>query len=331
MAVTKVGHFQAGNKEILAGLRQLGFTDYEARIYIQLLKASPATAYEVAKAAGVPRANTYAALEALAQRGAVLPVNEEPLRYVAAPPQDAVRRHFAADPRAVQRSVRTPVGVAPANSDDHVWMSHGDMAVQEKIEAMIAESRHSIWIKAADDVIRRHKSALQKAAVRGVALMVVLFGKDADEFRFNKHCRIYVHESDGTRMGTADNLFTIAVDHQKMLTANMEGEVLAAHTSCPPIVTMAQSLIRHDLYMAEIFAEFGPQIDKAFGPYLRDIRHVLLHADAGRLVQATDRVEIAQLVRAAIRRSMWPTTDNASAICGISSNTGTPTAEALSR
>ena len=87
MVVTKVGHIQAANREALSGLRQLGFTDYEARIYVQLLKASPATAYEVAKAAGVPRANTYAALEALAQRGAVLPVNEEPLRYVAAPPK----------------------------------------------------------------------------------------------------------------------------------------------------------------------------------------------------------------------------------------------------
>jgi len=146
------------------------------------------------------------------------------------------------------------------------------MAVQEKIEAMIAESRHSIWIKAADDVIRRYKASLQKAASRGVAMMIVLFGKDPDEFRFNKDCRVYIHESDGTRMGTADNLFTIAVDQQRMLTANMEGEVMAAHTGCPPIVTMALSLIRHDLYMAEIFGRFGLQIEKAFGPYLRDIR-----------------------------------------------------------
>ena len=68
MVVTKVGHLQSVNREILSGLRQLGFTDYEARIYVQLLKTNPATAYEVSKATGVPRANTYAALEALAQR-----------------------------------------------------------------------------------------------------------------------------------------------------------------------------------------------------------------------------------------------------------------------
>jgi HTH-type transcriptional regulator, sugar sensing transcriptional regulator len=272
MAVTKVGHFQAGNKEILSGLRQLGFTDYEARIYIQLLKASPATAYEISKAAGVPRANTYAALEALAQRGAVLPVNEEPLRYVAAPPK-TLFEGISRQTRALCSDLSSRLlAITSADPDYYVWTTHGDMAVQERIEAIIAESQHSIWIKAADDVIRRHKASLQKAAGRGVAIMIVLFGKDADEFRFNKDCRVYIHENDGTRMGTADNLFTIAVDQQRMLTANMEGEVMAAHTGSPPIVTMALSLIRHDLYMAEIFKRFGPQIEKAFGPYLRDIR-----------------------------------------------------------
>ncbi len=272
MVVTKVRYQQGASKEILSGLRQLGFTDYEARIYVQLLKVSPATAYEISKGAGVPRANAYAALEALAQRGAVLPVNEEPLRYIAASPK-SLFESIARQTRSLCSDLATELSaLTPADQDSYVWTAHGGMAVQDRIEAMIAESRRSIWIKAADDVIRHHKASLQKAAARGVALMVVLFGKDASEFRFNQNCRVKIHESDGTRMGTADNLFTIAVDHQKMLTANTEGDVIAAYTSCAPIVTMALSLIRHDLYMAEIFARFGPQIDQAFGPYLRDIR-----------------------------------------------------------
>lgn len=272
MVVSKVGQFPVANKEVLSGLRQLGFTDYEARIYVQLLKASPATAYEVAKAAGVPRANTYATLEALAQRGAVLPVNEEPLRYIAASPKTLFEA-ISGQTRALCEDLSDRLAaMAGDDADYHVWMTHGEIAVQEKIESMIAESRSSIWIKAADDVVRRHKASLKKAAARGVSLIIVLFGPDADEFRFNKDCRVYVHESDGTRMGTADNLFTIAVDQQRMLTADMVGDVMAAYTSCPPIVTMAHSLIRHDIYIAEIFRRFGAQIDEAFGPYLRDIR-----------------------------------------------------------
>src|SRR5579863_5394710 len=170
MVVTKLRRQQGASKETLSSLRQLGFTDYESRIYVQLLKVSPATAYEISKAAGVPRANAYAALEALAQRGAVLPVNEEPLRYIAAPPKTLFE--------SISRQTRTLCSdlsaelsaLTPADQDAYVWTAHGDMAVQDKIEAMIAESRRSIWIKAADGVIRRHKPSLQKAAGRGVAL-----------------------------------------------------------------------------------------------------------------------------------------------------------------
>jgi hypothetical protein len=35
---------------------------------------------------------------------------------------------------------------------------------------------------------------------------------------------------------------------------------------------MADTLIRHDYYMAEIHARFGEQIDRAFGRHLRDLR-----------------------------------------------------------
>ena len=42
---------------------------------------------------------------------------------------------------------------------------------------------------------------------------------------------------------------------------------------------MALSLIRHDLYIAELFARFGTEIDEAFGPYLRDIRMAVFTPD----------------------------------------------------
>ena len=66
---------------------------------------------------------------------------------------------------------------------------------------------------------------------------IVLFGSDAAEFQYNERWRVYIHENNGIRMGTADNFFTISVDHQRMLTARMDGEVVAAHTRSKPIVT----------------------------------------------------------------------------------------------
>ncbi len=42
---------------LATALRGLGFTDYEARAYAALAARQPATAYEIANQAGLPRAN----------------------------------------------------------------------------------------------------------------------------------------------------------------------------------------------------------------------------------------------------------------------------------
>jgi sugar-specific transcriptional regulator TrmB len=92
-----------GNKKTAAGsskhrdglaqeLQSLGFSEYEARAYMALLESSPATAYEVSKAAGLPRANTYGALESCTEKGAVQPFSQRPIRYIPVDPQDLLSR-----------------------------------------------------------------------------------------------------------------------------------------------------------------------------------------------------------------------------------------------
>lgn len=268
----KLAIAETDTSDLLGDLKRLGFTEYEAKIYVQLLRMPPSTAYEISKGANVPRPNTYHALEALAQRGAVLPVSENPVRYVAASPREflaAISHQTSA--LCTDLSDRLSA-LSPFADDQYVWTLRGDAAVHGKIETLIAGSRESVWIKASDTVLRRHTEVLRQAAMRRIDVFIVLFGPDADEFRFGDTCRIYIHEGNGVRMGSTDNLFTLAIDHVEALTASVEGDVVAAHTRSRPIVTMAESLVRHDYYMAEIFARFGPQIDEAFGPYLRDLR-----------------------------------------------------------
>lgn len=258
--------------EILTDLRALGFTDYEAKVYVQLLRQSPATAYEVSKNAGVPRPNTYNALESLAQRGAVLPVTASPARYVAAPPDQLLNELTRRTSAICDRVSARLAAMVWTVDDQHVWTLSGEEQVHAKIDALIDGTEHSLMIKAASDILSRHKPALLRAGERGVEMLIVLFGPDAEEFRFGSRCKVYIHEGNGVRMGKADNLFTIAADHKEMVTATIQQQVVAVHTHNGPIVTMAESLIRHDFYMAEIFARFGDQIDEAFGPYLRDLR-----------------------------------------------------------
>lgn len=256
---------------LIQDFKRLGFTEYEAKVYMQLLTDSPATAYEIAKASGVPRPNTYNALESLAKRGAVQPISENPARYVAAPPD----RHLVSLGRQTMaicdQLTRELAKLKMPDDDPYVWNVQGELAIHRKISALIKESRTSIRIKAADDVLRPHAEEIRAAAERGVEILIILFGKNPEEFRFTKACRVYLHEGNGVRMGTADNLFTVTIDHNTAVTATTD-KVTAFYTRNHAIVNIADSLIRHDYYMAEIQARFGPQIEEVFGRHLKELR-----------------------------------------------------------
>lgn len=76
---------------MLEKLRQLGWSDYEAKAYLALLRHNPATGYRVGKESGVPVAKVYEALARLVGRGAarLLPASEgETAQYVPVAPEE---------------------------------------------------------------------------------------------------------------------------------------------------------------------------------------------------------------------------------------------------
>lgn len=265
----------AAETAVLNELKALGFTDYEGRAYVALVKFPSSTAYEVSQRSGVPRPNTYSALKSLEDRGAVMPVSERPSRYTAKPP-DQLFRAIAAETSELCNGVSAKLNdlAGASKEQQYVWMLSGEAAVHAKVAEMIATAEAEIWIKADPSVLDIHAEALKTATKKkGVRLLIILFGDDPSAYRFNERCEIYVHEASGVRMGTADNYFTIAIDHREMLTANEDGELEAAYSESGPVVKMALSLIRHDYYMAEIFAQFKKQLDKKFGPHLSALRN----------------------------------------------------------
>ena len=76
--------------ELLDVVKNLGFTEYEAKAYLALLLESPSTGYAVAKNSGVPRSKIYEVLENLTSRGDVLVSPGEPPLYRALPAKDLI-------------------------------------------------------------------------------------------------------------------------------------------------------------------------------------------------------------------------------------------------
>jgi len=76
--------------ESLRKLKALGLTEYEAKVYLQLVIKGELDAYELSKASEVPLPRVYQVLEELKKKGFVREALGRPKRFDAVPPLNAV-------------------------------------------------------------------------------------------------------------------------------------------------------------------------------------------------------------------------------------------------
>lgn len=273
-SIESVGKGLSAKTEFVQEFRKLGFTEYEAKAYLTLCQASPATAYEVSKIAGLAKANVYTALEGLAQRGAVQPVSEAPVKYVPVQPSRLLGQIAKSTTARCKELAGKLDRMQLVGGTDYVWMINGDENIHIKIGEMIDRARQHIWIKAPEQLLERHIVPLRRAAKRGVATLIVLFGPQDSltRFSFGANSRVYLHEGSGVMIGPARQLVTLAIDFEETMMANTGELGHGAFTKSSPVVYMAESLIRHEVYLAEIFQKFGSKIEEQFGPALVHLR-----------------------------------------------------------
>lgn len=267
---------RAFHEEILKDLRDVGFSDYESKTYLALLLNPNATAYEVSKAATIPKANCYTVLENLRKKGAVQAVSENPIKYVAIDPQKYFKQMVVVTQMRCEKLQESLTHVGTLPQEDLVWSLNDRDSVQIQIRKMIDSATNHLWIKAADTTLEQHCDALQKAAKRGVEVLIILFGNDVKRYDFGKNAKVYLHEGNGIPVGIAPTLITITRDFEEALVAEIGTSSYGSYTKNRPIVNMADSLIRHEIYFAEIFKELGDSIHEKFGPALIKLRQKYL-------------------------------------------------------
>lgn len=270
---------------LLPDLQALGFSEYEARAYLTLYKIQPATAYEVSKLAGLPKANVYSVLDSLTKKEAVQPISENPLRYVVVTPKVLFSRIAQSVARRCEKLTEAVPHLAGASEDHYVWSIAGRDALSAKMQDMINNAKKHVWVKATEDMLLPHHDALHTAADRGVAILIILFGAEIEKFQFGYPSRTYLHEGNGIPVGIAPHLVTLTVDFEEAFIGDFRAEARGSYTRNRAMVTLADSLLRHEIYFAEIFETFGQPIQKTFGPALLDLRRKYLPVEQVRALE----------------------------------------------
>lgn len=156
-------------------LTAFGFTPTEGWIYEVLLTEGPGTGYTVARSAGLARANVYAALEGLVQKGAARMEEGRPRRFRPEPPRTLLARLTDRQGEAIDRLGEQLVALTVPDTPTLVELASARGAVQ-LMGHEIARAERDVRLFAPPDGCLALAPHLRRAAGAGVELLLASTG-----------------------------------------------------------------------------------------------------------------------------------------------------------
>ncbi|MFB6363370.1 TrmB family transcriptional regulator [Paenibacillus elgii] len=246
-------------EDVFKELQKLGFSPYECKAYVGLLKSHPVTGYEISKRSGVPRSMIYEVLGKLMDKGAVHLVPSEPVKYSPVPADEWIgrlRKQFDQSFAYLEKSLTM---LQQEREMDVIWHIRSDQSVMNEIADLIGRAEKELWLSVWEPQVPEVKASVERHLREGVPVFSVLFGAPGTRIGTTFHHDYMTPEVVKERTG---GCLTIAArDGEEVLIANFSGEstTWAVKTHDPALVLVATEYVRHDILMEEIMAQFGTE------------------------------------------------------------------------
>ena len=162
-------------EDTVAGMMALGFSRMEAEVYTALCRQSPMTGYRVAQAIGKPVANTYKAIEALRNKGAVLVDDGASRLCRVVPPAEffgGLERRFHEQKESVTRALSE---VAHPENDTRIYQLGAAEQVLERCRSMLQNCKEVALLDIFPLPLEVLRSEMEQAAARGVLVAAKVY------------------------------------------------------------------------------------------------------------------------------------------------------------
>jgi HTH-type transcriptional regulator, sugar sensing transcriptional regulator len=260
-------------------LVRLGFSQYEARAYIGLLRRGPEaqTGYALANLTGVPQPKIYETLRRLLERTAVVQTAERPARYTAVP-SDVLLSGLQEDFLARVREARDDLARLPA-ADPAPGIPQrlgGWEQVLAHAQAAIGASRSKVYLSGVASDLQALQPAVEAALQRGVTFVIIHFGGPLP-FAVPRGSAIRHASTEGT-LYPAHRSHHLAVVADSLRTvwafarSGLEWRGLAAEDDV--LATAIKGYIRHDIMIQRIYADLPQPLVELYGPGLLELANI---------------------------------------------------------
>lgn len=249
--------------DLIENLLAIGFTEYEARVYLALLRFSPATGYQIAKEAGVPRSMVYESLGRLSTRGAVLKTEEtRGTIYRPLPPQVLLDRYLSEQQQSVDRLRAGLETLYTAQEEEHIWSVSGRESALSYALKMLEQAQKEVLLVLSDTSLSALREGIAAAAARGVEISSLLTGEQELEIgRTARHARLESELQD-----LADFILLVADNREALVGREEQGGFSATLTRNRNIVMIARQFVWMELFTQRLYERLDPAMLERIDP-----------------------------------------------------------------
>lgn len=269
---------------LVSSLQSLGFSSYEARCYVGLVGSEPQTGYGVSKRTGVPQPKVYETLRKLVTRGAAFEVSSDPALFACLPPAqllDGLAEEFkstyreaqtAADRLAVDTHVTTVAAVFELSSE---------ATVRAAVTSAVSRAKRRIYISTSPEELESFLPTLRAKVAEGVDVVVIDFSRTPIE---PNGLRIFRHASTEKslyRHHQARHVALVVDSHETVHAVAADGSNWdGVRTGNSAVIAAVKGMIKHDIDLQQIYADFGPMLVQKYGPGLQALEEYRMDVPA---------------------------------------------------
>jgi len=237
------------DETVVSRLQVLGFSLYEARVYVGLLRHGPQNGNEVARSAGLPSSKVYSTLERLVAKGIVHSVRQATTtQYICIPPGELLHRLRSEYEEPLDYLETTLPTLETFEPAAEVLTVSGVEAIRENSRFIVGGAREELYISIWRDDIGDLADELTAAHERGVRIFGMLYGDelpvDAGSWLTHGYRQI-VSDRIGGR------LLTLVADGEEALVAHIprRGAASAVRTRNPVLALITREYLHHDIVL----------------------------------------------------------------------------------
>jgi sugar-specific transcriptional regulator TrmB len=234
------------NDRLIENLQELGFSLYEARVYLGLLAGGPQNGNELSRMSGVPSSKVYPTLERLATDGIVASSRRgNTVEYVCVHPRDLLHKLRERYERPLTYLEERLPEIAHSEPGPDLLHLDGLDAVFDHARALIRSGRQSLYLSVWQEHAEVLQTDLEEAEARGVRIAGMLYGAELPDVGWWQ--RHSYQETVGSRIG--GRMLTVVCDGREALIAHMPdiGAPSGVRTNNPVLCLVAEEYMIHDL------------------------------------------------------------------------------------